>query len=296
MTIVAGVSSSRQGRAPLNLAAQISRNTGDKISATAIVERPWPPKNDPGEDEYLGYVSRKAQQSLEQLVSMLPADLDISVVVHQSTSIPTGLTDLAAAQQADLVVVGSSSAGLLGRVALGSVTDRLVHTAVVPVALAPRGYPLSVDPVRRLTAAYGSQADVVGLIATCAELAKKWSVRLRIASFTVRPTTMFSGSIEPSAEDLAVEQWSRRTFDEIAKQLNDVRASIAIPDVEVVIGTGHHWREAVETIAWETGDILLLGSGAAGPAAQVFLGSAASKILRHAPVPVMIVPRHQMSA
>ena len=68
-------------------------------------------------------------------------------------------------------------------------------------------------------------------------------------------------------------------------------SSIAIPDVEVVIGTGHDWREAVETIAWETGDILLLGSGAAGPAAQVFLGSAASKILRHAPVPVMIVPR-----
>ena len=161
MTILAAVSWSGQSSAPLNLAAQISRNTGDKISATAIVERPWPPKNDPGEDEYLGYVSRKAQQSLEQLVSMLPADPDISVVVHQSTSIPTGLTDLAAAQQADLVVVGSSSAGLLGRVALGSVTDRLVHTAVVPVALAPRGYPLSVDPVRRLTAAYGGQADVV---------------------------------------------------------------------------------------------------------------------------------------
>ena len=274
-----------------NLAAQISRCTGDKIIATAIVERPWPPKDDPGEDEYLGYVSRKAPQSLEQVVSKLPADLDISVVVHQSTSIPTGLTDLAAAQQADLVVVGSSSSGLLGRVALGSVTDRLVHTAAVPVAIAPRGYPMSVGPVRRLTAAYGGQADVVGLIATSAELAKRWSVRLRIASFTVRPTTMFGGSIEPSAEDLVVEQWSRRTFDEIAKQLNDVRASIAIPDVEVVIGTGHDWREAVETIAWETGDILLLGSGAAGPAAQVFLGSAASKILRHAPVPVMIVPR-----
>ena len=251
----------------------------------------------PVEDEYLGYVTSQAQQSLERVVSKLPADLDISVVVHQSTSIPTGLTDLAAAQQADLVVVGSSSSGLLGRVALGSVTDRLVHTAAVPVAIAPRGYPLSAgsDPpahrgVRRRT------PTSVGLIATSAELAKRWSVRLRIVSFTVRPVTMFGGSIEPSAEDLVVEQWSRRTFDEIAKQLNAVRASIAIPDVEVVIGTGHDWREAVETIAWETGDILLLGSGAAGPAAQVFLGSAASKILRHAPVPVMIVPRHQMSA
>ena len=71
---------------------------------------------------------------------------------------------------------------------------------------------------------------------------------------------------------------------------------IALPDVEVVIGTGHDWREAVEDVSWETGDMLLLGSGAAGQTAQVFLGSAASKILRHAPVPVMIVPRHQMPA
>ena len=72
--------------------------------------------------------------------------------------------------------------------------------------------------------------------------------------------------------------------------------AFAIPDVDVVIGTGHDWREAVENIPWESGDMLLLGSGAAGPVAQVFLGSAASKILRHAPVPVMIMPRRQPPA
>ena len=60
-----------------------------------------------------------------------------------------------------------------------------------------------------------------------------------------------------------------------------------------MIGTGTDWREAVDNIAWETGDVLLLGSGAAGPMAQVFLGTAASKILRHAPVPVMIVPKQR---
>ena len=62
MTIIAGVSSSRQGSAPLNLAAQISRNTGDKIIATAIVERPWPPRGDPVEDEYFGYVTSQASR------------------------------------------------------------------------------------------------------------------------------------------------------------------------------------------------------------------------------------------
>src|SRR3954447_4268984 len=296
MMIVAGFSSSRQGAAPLNLAAQISRWTGDKVVAAAIVERPWPAKDDPVEQEYLRHVFLQASRSLDRVVSQLPGDLDIPTVVHQSTSIPTGLLELAAAHDARLVVVGSSSSGLLGRVALGSVTERLVHTAVVPVAIAPRGYPLGPEPIRRLTAAYGGEADINGLIAAAAELAKQWPVQLRIVSFTVRPVTMFSGSIEPSAEDLVVQQWARRTMDDIVKQLNNVRANISVPDVEVVVGSGHDWREAVESVSWEAGDILLLGSGAAGQAARVFLGSAASKILRHAPVPVMIVPRHQLTA
>ncbi len=293
MTIIAGFSSSRQGPAPLNLAAQIARNTGDHVIAAAIVERPWPPKDDPVEKEYLRYVASQASQSIERVVSNLQDGVDVSIVVHQSTSIPNGLMELVVIHSANLVVVGSSSSGLLGRVGLGSVTERLVHSASVPVAIAPRGYASATVPVGRLTAAYGGEADVNGLIAAAAELAKSWSVPLRIVSFTVRPVRMFAGSIESSAEDLVVEQWSRRTLDDVTKQLEAVRARVPVPDVEVVIGAGHDWREAVDSVSWSPGDMLVLGSGAAGPAAHVFLGSAASKILRHAPVPVMIVPRHQ---
>ena len=161
------------------------------------------------------------------------------------------------------------------------------------MAIAPRGYPSSPVPIQRLTAAYGGAADAVGLIKTSAELAKQWSVRMRIASFTVRPTTTFGGSIDRSAENLVIQQWTRKTIDAAVKQLNEARASVAIPDVDVVIGAGIEWGEAVDKIAWESGDLLLLGSGAAGPMAQVFLGTAAAKILRHAPVPVMILPRRQ---
>ncbi|BBY28680.1 universal stress protein [Mycolicibacterium sediminis] len=293
MTIIAGFSSSRQGSAPLNLAAQIARTTGEKVIATAIIERSPARQDDPIEAEYLRYVSAQAKASLDAVVHQFPAGLDIPVVVHHSTSIPVGLTELVEAHDADLVVVGSSSSGLLGRVGLGSVTERLVHTASVPVAIAPRGYAPGSDPIRRLTAAYGDEADVNGLIPAAAELAGRWSASLRIASFTVRPVRMFAGAIEQSAEDLVVRQWTRRTFDDISRQLEDVRERIALPDVDVSVGSGHDWREAVESVTWQEGDVLLLGSGAAGPVARVFLGSAASKILRHAPVPVMIVPRHR---
>jgi nucleotide-binding universal stress UspA family protein len=294
MTILAGFSASGQGTAPLHLAAQLSRCTGARIVAAAIIERPWPPRADLVETEYLTYLGMQAKKSLKAMADQLPDDLDVWQIVHQATSIPEGLTELAAEMSADVVVVGSSSSGLLGRIALGSVTDRLVHTAAVPVAIAPRGYPAYPGRINRLTVAYGGQADAVGLVAASADLARQWSARLRIASFTVRPVTMYSGSIELAAEDLVVKQWARRAREGVAAQLEGVRSDIATLDAEVVIGAGATWRDAVDAVEWAAGDILLLGSGAAGPAAQVFLGSAAARILRHAPVPTMIVPRREM--
>jgi nucleotide-binding universal stress UspA family protein len=291
MTIIAGFSSSRQGSAPLNLAAQLARTTGEKIIAAVVVERALPAGVDPIEDEYRGFLASRAAAALQQVVDQVRGDLDISTTIHHSSSIAQGLMELVDQHGADVVVVGSSSSGLLGRIALGSVTARLVHTSKVPVALAPRGYPSSPVPLQRLTVAYGGAADTVGLIATSAELAKQWKVQLRIASFTVPPLTMFGGSIERSAEELVVQQWTSRTVEAAAEQLGEARAKASISDVDVVVGTGADWPAAVDDIAWETGDVLLLGSGAAGPMAQVFLGTAASKILRHAPVPVMIVPK-----
>jgi nucleotide-binding universal stress UspA family protein len=291
MTIIAGFSASGHGPAPLHLAAQIARASGERIVAAAIVESPSPRKPEMFEVDYLNHLVEHAQQSLAAMADQLPGDLDVQQVVHQASSVPAGLVELTTQVGADTVVVGSSSSGALGRIALGSVTDRLVHTAAVPVAIAPRGYPAQDGAIRRLTVAYGGRADQVGLVAASSELAERWSARLRIASFTVRPVTMFSGAIETAAEDLVVKQWARSTQQGITAQLETVRSGLGSREVDVVIGAGATWRDAVEAIEWGAGDILVLGSGAAGPMARVFLGSAAAKILRHAPVPTLIMPR-----
>ncbi|MBU9766557.1 universal stress protein [Mycobacterium sp. TNTM28] len=293
MTILAAFSASRHSSAPLNLAVQLARTTGEKVIAAAVVERSWPPRDDPIEGEYLAYVRAQASQVLQRAVAVLPADVDVTPLVHESTSIPTGLLELADRHRATLVAVGSSSSGMLGRVALGSVTERLVHTARLPVAFAPRGYAQSDAVIGRLTAAYGGEADVNGLIPATAALAAAWKARLRIVSFSVRNTAAFHGSIESSAEALVVQQWARRTQADITKQLNVIRARMALPEVDVLVGVGHDWNAAVQSIDWEAGDLLVLGSGAAAPVAQVFLGSAAGKILRRSPVPVLIAPRHR---
>ena len=60
---------------------------------------------------------------------------------------------------------------------------------------------------------------------------------------------------------------------------------------ELVVGHGADWAAAMEDLAWADGEVLVVGSSAAGPIARVFLGSRSSKIVRHSPVPVVVVPR-----
>ena len=57
------------------------------------------------------------------------------------------------------------------------------------------------------------------------------------------------------------------------------------------MGHGTSWEEAIDDVEWRNGDVLVVGSSSAAPAARVFLGSRASRIIRPAPVPVVVVPR-----
>ena len=64
----------------------------------------------------------------------------------------------------------------------------------------------------------------------------------------------------------------------------------------VVIGQGNDWEAALNDVDWQDGDLLVIGSSESGPVARVFLGSRAAKIVRHAPMPVLVVPRGTASS
>jgi nucleotide-binding universal stress UspA family protein len=61
-----------------------------------------------------------------------------------------------------------------------------------------------------------------------------------------------------------------------------------------VIGRGETWAEALDDVEWADGDVLVVGSSSLGPVARVFLGSRSAKIVRHSPVPVVVVPRRAL--
>lgn len=277
MTFVVGFAPDATGHAVLHLAAMLARSAGEDLLVVAIVPSPWAPGPARVDAEYQAELAQVAQLALEQARSRLPGDAAARFEVHHARSAPGGLLDVAERASASLIVLGSALHGAHGQVSLGSVSDQLVHSSPIPVALAPRGFRCrSRGPVRRVTAAYGGGDDA--LVMAADEVAARVGASLRVASFAVRPRAPIQAGVGGSAEDAVIAQWER-----------DVRASLG--DHDVVVGRGATWEEALDDVEWAEGDVLVVGSSSLGPVARVFLGSRSSKIVRHSPVPVVVVPQ-----
>jgi nucleotide-binding universal stress UspA family protein len=206
--------------------------------------------------------------------------------------VAAGLLELVEEHDAHLLGLGSSSAGSFGHIVLGSVSARLLHSSPVPLALAPRGFRCKPDArVRRVTVAYGgsSQAD---LVVAAARVAGEVGASLRLASFAVWARPDYTTTLGTDDEDLVMQRWTedlRSATEEALAQVEDLERPPTITGC--VIGRGERWGDAIDDVEWDEGDVLVVGSSALGPVARVFLGSRAAKIVRHSPVPVVVVPR-----
>jgi len=213
-------------------------------------------------------------------------------VPHSARSAAVGLVELAEEHGANVIVLGSSSHGSYGHVALGSVTDRLVHSSPVTLCFAPRGFRSRPGlEVTRATAAYGGSAGADDLVIAAATVAARTGASLRIASFAVWARPAYTTRLGTDSEDDVLSEWTSTMQQAASRAVAQVEDLDPAPPVETVIGRGSSWAEALDDVAWGEGDVLVVGSSELGPVAQVFLGSRATKILRHSPVPVFVIPR-----
>ena len=227
----------------------------------------------------------------------MTVDVKTTYVQRDAASVPIGLLEVAGEHHASALVLGSSESGGLGHVALGSVADRILHSSPVPVVLAPRGHQTEPEGgLRRITVAFGGPKDR-GLVRSAARYAAHTHSSLRIASFSVRPKLLYASTLACAGEDLVVVT-GERAITQLKNSSEDEGGGLAraARRREVVGGNGYGWREAMGAARWSLGDLLVVGSSAHGLLAAVFLGTRSSKILRHAPVPVMAMPRRGRDA
>lgn len=105
--------------------------------------------------------TRGGLESADEVLSAAAAAL--SGTRHEARAVrgrsaAAALADLAAEASADLVVIGSTDRGPLGRVYPGTTATRLIAATSCPVAVAPRGY-ADDHPTRIRTIAVGYRED-----------------------------------------------------------------------------------------------------------------------------------------
>lgn len=292
MSVVVGYTPSESGTAALELGIVLARSTDTPLVVAVVVASPHLSADVAAAGDHTAPLLEWARAVLDRARASLPDDVKATYEARRARSIPAGLVDLAEEVDASAVVLGSSSKGSLGRISFGSVTDRIAHSAPRPVYLAPRGFRSGpASRVRRVNVAYGGSADGAHLADVADRLVRATGADVRAVSFVVRPPSRVLGSIEESADDLVTDTWVERTRTSLREQAGDRHDDLGRRLAEsLVVGEGLSWRQAIGDVEWAEGDVLVVGPGSLAAASRLFLGSAASKIVRSAPVPVLLVP------
>ena len=179
--IVVGVDPLRHDPEAPVLAALLARATGAPVVAVAVypVETPRP---DPAAATSTG-TSTAAPRSPASRPSSRRSTASRSR--PQRVSGPSAahvIHDLAQDLHAGLLVLGSSHHGAIGRIALGSTADRLLHGTPCPVAVAPRGFAERMRGLDRIGAAFLDSEEGYEALRAAAALASACGAELRAAT------------------------------------------------------------------------------------------------------------------
>jgi nucleotide-binding universal stress UspA family protein len=213
-------------------------------------------------------------------------ELSFHKYAHRSAS--GGLLDAVADLDAEALVLGSAADGHLGQVVVGSTADRLLHSSPVPLAISPRGYRGSkTHGLSRITCAYSGTPESVDVVERVRTLAAQLGVPMRIITFAVRGRTMYPPEVGLHAESSILSAWAEHARNTLATLKSD---GVVGADVSLQVVTGNGWAQALDAAEWLDGELLAIGTTPHGAIARVFLGSKGSKIVRHSPVPVLVLP------
>ncbi len=140
-TVVAGVDGSDQSTRAAAVAAALCRCHGARLHLITVVRPPegwWGIVGSPPPADALASSMSQAQQTiLDVTVSQLDLEgleWDASEEIGEPAS---ALADVCREREADVLVVGRRGAGLVERLVIGSVADRLAHYAPCPVLIVP---------------------------------------------------------------------------------------------------------------------------------------------------------------
>ncbi|HEY8466257.1 MAG TPA: universal stress protein [Solirubrobacterales bacterium] len=194
------------------------------------------------------------------------------------------LNDRAEHEEADLIVVGSTHRGRLGRVYPGSVADRLLNGAPCPVVVVPRGYAPERPGLGLVGVGYDGSPESRTALASARHFAKALDAELELIG-VVPPIPSVPPVWAGTAADVEVAM-RERLEEALARAAEEI-------DCEFEVSTALLEGDPAAALAARGVelDLLVLGSRGYGPIRRALLGSVSAAVARTAPCPVLVIPR-----
>jgi nucleotide-binding universal stress UspA family protein len=237
--------------------------------------------------EWVAYMRSEAVEVVEEAASAAPRYglQEFTTAVHGHRSSGVGLIELAEAESATAIVIGSAPGSPNGRFLIGSTADQLLHGSHVPVALATNGYRrVQPEALRRLVVAFQDTHESHAALRWAAERAGD----LPITALTVLVRHRIMGSqLAFDNEGLVTRQ-----LREDAQAALDLALTALGPTADAQITVGDDPQSALQRFEWNGDELFVLASSRGGVLRRVFLGDMTYKLVRATPVPAIVLPRH----
>jgi nucleotide-binding universal stress UspA family protein len=199
-----------------------------------------------------------------------------------SPSAGRGLHEVAEAIGADLLVVGSSRRGLIGRVLVRDDTRAALNGAPCAVAIAPAGYSERPFVMREIGVGYDASPESEHALKVARTLAAQHHTKLSAFQAVSIPAHLVHGRM--TVDDAALDDL-----------VQDARARVAaLDDVEPHAAYG----EPAEELALYSAslDLLIVGSRGYGPVGRLVHGSTSQHLARTARCPLLVLTRAARAA
>ena len=200
------------------------------------------------------------------------------------------LTETAEREHADLVVVGSSHRGNVGRVLPGTTAERLLHGAPCAVAIAPRGY--DGGDIRHIGVAYDGSPEAEAALRAAEALALELDAELTVYCVVEPPPatgSMIAAGTGSEFPSVSAKQHGRQLLYYVADH-----APRGLK-LETLLLHGHAAEQIARRCAGVV-DLLFAGSRGYGPLRRALLGSVSGALVHDTGCPVVISPRSAVVA
>lgn len=279
MRFLVGFDGSDGGRDALELTRVLALAAEDGASVLVVAVIPYGPL--PVDFSELGSKEATAAESLFEEARERLEGIEVETRGFGGGSPAEVMTDLAEAEQVDMVVVGSPHRGALGRALIGSIAENLLHGSPCAIVVAPRGYAeVRHDTFRQIAVAYDGTPESKAALRRAEALAAPANAVVQVFTVVAPPVAIPGGvgyaPMDPPDPDKI-----------LTEGINSVDSGLAAKGRRLDGPPAATLAKACE----DDVDLLVVGSRRYGPVMRVLLGSVSTQLVRMAPCPVLVVPR-----